>query len=129
MIFKMKHRIGSLNIMVTNQCPLRCAHCGPRSGPWAKGALDVGVIIAALDEARARDCLVINLTAGELFTLGETLVDLVRAVAEREMIARITTGAYWSKSAEAAARRLEPLAGAGLRQLFISCSDAHPSSV
>jgi MoaA/NifB/PqqE/SkfB family radical SAM enzyme len=125
----MKHQIGSLNVMVTNQCPLRCAHCGPRSGPWAKGALDVEIIFAALDEARARACRVVNFTGGEPFILGATLVELVRAAAGREMIARITTGAYWSTSAEAAARRLEPLAGAGLRQLFISCSDAHQSFV
>lgn len=111
--------------MVTNQCPLQCAHCGPRSGPWAKGAIDFEVVAAALDEARERSCQVVNFSGGEPFIIGQKLVDMVKAVAGRGMLARITTGGYWATSAEAAEKRVKPLAEAGLRQLFISCSDEH----
>jgi MoaA/NifB/PqqE/SkfB family radical SAM enzyme len=111
--------------MVTNQCPLRCAHCGPRSGPGEKGALDLATVVAALDEARRHSCRIVNFSGGEPFILGRLLVDFVRATSERGIWPRITTGAYWSNNAEAARKRIEPLAQAGLRQLFISCSDAH----
>lgn len=125
----MKQTIVSLNIMVTNQCPLRCAHCGPRSGPWAKGVLDMEVVEAALSEARARSCQVINFTGGEPFIIGEKLLSMVEAAAAKNFVVRITTGAYWATSAAAAHKRLEPLSRAGLRQLFISCTDAHRAFV
>lgn len=121
----MKRPFRCLTIMVTNQCPLRCAHCGPRSGPWEKGTLHLETVIAALDEARARSCQVVNFSGGEPFILGQALVDMVRAASERGLLTRVTTGAYWSPTAMAAAKRLDPLAQAGLCQLFISCSDAH----
>ncbi|HKP71519.1 MAG TPA: radical SAM protein [Pyrinomonadaceae bacterium] len=115
--------------MITNQCPLQCAHCGPRSGPWAKGSIDTDVLLAALDEARERACQVINFSGGEPFILGQKLVEMVKATTDRGLMARITTGAYWSPTAEAADKRLKPLAEAGLRQLFISCSDEHRAFV
>lgn len=118
-----------LTIMLTNQCPLRCAHCGPRSGPKEKGALDLETVTQALDEARTRSCLMVNFSGGEPFILGQFLTDCVRAAAAREFLPRITTGAYWSATETMSARRLDPLAEAGLRQLFISCSDAHSEFV
>lgn len=121
----MKASMQSLNIMVTNQCPLQCAHCGPRSGPWAKGYLELELVISLLDEAKTRSCQLVNFTGGEPFILGSKLVEMVQSAAERGLIARVTTGAYWSNSAKAAEARLDPLVGAGLRQLFVSCSDAH----
>jgi MoaA/NifB/PqqE/SkfB family radical SAM enzyme len=121
----MKRHIDCLTIMLTNQCPLRCAHCGPRSGPGERGALGLELIISTLDEARERLCRVVNFSGGEPFILGDSLIDFVKAAAERSMIPRITTGAYWSNSAAAAKRRLEPLVAAGLRQLVVSSSDAH----
>lgn len=121
----MKQTSRCLTIMLTNQCPLRCAHCGPRSGPGEKGAIDLETITAALDEAQARSFRMVNFSGGEPFILGQALIDFVRAAAERSLIPRITTGAYWSKTAEAAFKRLSPLVDAGLRQLIVSCSDAH----
>ena len=118
-----------LTIMLTNQCPLRCAHCGPRSGPKEKGALDLSTVTAALDLARSRSCRMVNFSGGEPFILGQFLVDCVRAAAERGILPRVTTGAYWSATETMAARRLDPLVEAGLRQLFISCSDSHSEFV
>lgn len=125
----MKRSFSCLTLMVTNQCPLQCAHCGPSSGPWAKGSIDSETLEAALDEARARSCQIVNFSGGEPFVLGHRLVELVRAATERGLVSRVTTGAYWSKTREAAGRRLRPLAEAGLGQLFISCSDEHRAFV
>lgn len=125
----MKSSINCLTLMVTNQCPLQCAHCGPSSGPWAKGSIDAETIKAALDEARARACQVVNFSGGEPFILGHKLVELVQAATDRGLLARVTTGAYWSPTPEAAGKRLKPLAEAGLGQLFISCSDEHRAFV
>jgi len=125
----MRRPFRCLTVMVTNQCPLQCAHCGPRSGPWAKGAVDFTAVAAALDEARARECQVVNFSGGEPFILGPRLAEMVRAAAERGLLPRITTGAYWSPTPEAARKCLQPLVEAGLGQLFISCSDAHRAFV
>lgn len=114
-----------LTVIVTNQCPLRCAHCGPRSGPGEKGALDLETVIAALDAARSRRFVIVNYSGGEPFILGGKLVEFVRVAADRGFIPRVTTGAYWSPGPAEAKRRLDPLVDAGLQQLFISCSDAH----
>jgi organic radical activating enzyme len=111
--------------MVTNQCPLQCAHCGPRSGPWAKGSADIEMVTAALDEAQARRCQIVNFTGGEPFILGNKLAEMVQAATDRGLFTRVTTGAYWSRTPKAAERSLQPLQAAGLRQLFISCSDQH----
>ena len=124
-----KRPFRCLSIMVTNQCPLQCAHCGPRSGPWATGSIDFEVMAAALDDARERACQVINFSGGEPFILGHKLVEMVKAATTRGLLARITTGAYWSPTAQAAEKRLKPLAEAGLSQLFISSSDSHRAFV
>lgn len=124
-----KRAFRCLTLIVTNQCPLQCGHCGPRSGPWAAGSMDLEVIIAALDEARERDCEVINFSGGEPFLLGNKLVQMIHASTERGLLTRVSTSAYWSKTSEAANHRLKPLAEAGLRQIFISSSDFHRSFV
>jgi MoaA/NifB/PqqE/SkfB family radical SAM enzyme len=67
----------------------------------------------------------VNFTGGEAFLLQKELTGMVRAVAERNMAPAITTSAYWSPNSKAALSRLAPLAQAGLKQLVISCSDAH----
>jgi MoaA/NifB/PqqE/SkfB family radical SAM enzyme len=121
----MNKSVACLTIVVTNRCPLSCAHCGPRSGPGERGSLNFENVIAALDAARSRACGIVNYSGGEPFILGQKLVDFVRAAAERNFVPRVTTGAYWSPTLADARKRLEPLGTAGLRQLFISCSDAH----
>lgn len=121
----MNKSAACLTVVATNQCPLRCAHCGPRSGPGEKGALNLETVIAALDAARARGCRIVNYSGGEPFILGGKLIEFVRAAAERNFVTRVTTGAYWSPAPTEAKKRLDPLADAGLQQLFISCSDAH----
>lgn len=125
----MKHTFSCLTIMVTNQCPLQCAHCGPMSGPSQKGALGMDVVERALDEALRRSCQGVNFSGGEPFILGQTLVKMVKASSERGLLTRITTGAYWATTLEEGMRRLTPLASAGLNQLFVSTSDAHRVAV
>ena len=114
-----------LTIMVTNRCPLRCAHCGPRSGPQERSEIELETVIAALEEARKRSCQMVNFSGGEPFVLGRKLVDMVQAAVARGLLTRITTGAYWSRTLEMAAQCLQPLAQQGLHQLFISYSDQH----
>ncbi len=112
-------------LSVTNRCPLSCAHCGPRSGPEESGTIARDVVVDMLNNASSRGCKLVNLAGGEPFILGEYLEDIVRLVVERDMAPRITTGAYWAKTTEAASARLEPLVAAGLRELAISHSVHH----
>jgi pyruvate-formate lyase-activating enzyme len=119
------NEIAVLTLQVTNKCPLKCAHCGPESGPDQRGSLSVAEAVSCMEDARARDCRVVNFSGGEPFVLGAALTEMVAFASSRSLVSRITTGAYWSPNADGAARRLEPLAKAGLKQLFISRSDGH----
>ena len=125
----MGESFNCLTILVTNQCPLKCAHCGPRSGPNATGALSNEDIEPLLDEAVRRKCKLVNFSGGEPFLLGKILVQMIRSTASRRLLSRITTGAFWARTPTVAGARLTALAEAGLKQLFISCGDTHAKYV
>jgi MoaA/NifB/PqqE/SkfB family radical SAM enzyme len=72
---------------------------------------------------------VVNFSGGEPILLGETLAEFIREATDRRLPTRVTTGAYWSPTAAEAGRTLGPLAAAGLRQIFVSLSDAHQRQV
>src|SRR5476651_2535990 len=124
----MEH-IRCLTLLVTNRCPLNCAHCGPRSGPAERGDLGAAAICAALDGAASMGCDIVNLSGGEPFVLGSRLEEIVRDTVARGLYVRVTTGAYWAVDASAARRRIEPLAAAGLTQLCVSATDEHEEFV
>ncbi len=123
--YDMREGIQVLSILATNKCPLQCEHCGPRSGPWEDGSIDLDTLATILEDARDAGCRVINYSGGEPFVLGKKLIEMVGMSASRRFITRITTGAYWSNSDKVASRRLVPLVEAGLNQLFISVTDSH----
>jgi 4Fe-4S single cluster domain/Iron-sulfur cluster-binding domain len=118
-----------LTVAATNQCPLRCAHCGPASDPSQKGALESSKVAELLEQAKSFGCSIVNFSGGEPFLLGEQLVKMVASARSYGLISRVTTGAYWSSSEAAATKRLTPLVEAGLGQLFVSCSDHHAKFV
>jgi hypothetical protein len=115
--------------MVTNQCPLRCAHCGPQSGPREKGVLDTTKVIEMLHAGKSYGCQMVNFSGGEPFMLGRQLAEMVEAAFHLGLVTRVTTGAYWSGNREVATKRLTELRQAGLNQVFISCSDHHQQFV
>ena len=124
--------VGSLNcinLLVTNRCPLNCAHCGPRSGPSEVDTLSLEDVIRALDAARTRSCKMVNFSGGEPFILGESLIKMITAARARALPVRVTTGAYWSRNYQTSCQRLEPLVDAGLNQLVVSCGDMHQAYV
>jgi MoaA/NifB/PqqE/SkfB family radical SAM enzyme len=115
--------------MITNRCPLNCAHCGPESGPAEWGDLDPDTMVRMIHEAAAHGCIGVNLSGGEPFLLGIKLLPVIEAARMAGLICRITTGAYWSRTLESARRHLQPLAEAGLSQLVLSCGDSHQQFV
>ena len=121
--------LNCINLLVTNRCPLNCAHCGSRSGPREVNTLSLEDVVRALDAAQARSCKMVNFSGGEPFILGERLVEMVSAARFRNLPVRVTTGAYWSKNYENSYQRLESLAAAGLNQLVVSCGDMHQAYV
>jgi len=118
-----------LNVVVTNRCPLMCAHCGPRSGPAERGAIDDGIVATAFRSARARGCGLVNVTGGEPFVEREVVLRLLDAARRNCLASRITTSAFWATSKDHAARFLEPFANAGLGQLCLSRSAEHAEFV
>ncbi len=118
-----------LTLSLTNRCPLRCSHCGPRSGPDRTGDLDEAVATAALRAAARRGCEVVNFSGGEPFAAGAALERLVAAARALGLLTRVTTGAAWSPDPARARARLEPLARAGLSQLYVSVSAPHQAAI
>jgi hypothetical protein len=118
-----------LTLLLTNRCALQCAHCGPRSGPFERGVMTTDVIARSLAAARLEGCALVNLSGGEPFVLGAALTEIVAQARGAGFTVRISSGAYWSSSIAQARRRLEPLAAAGLAQLYLSHSTEHAAFV
>lgn len=118
-----------LTLMVTNRCPLSCAHCGPESGPGATGELEEAAMTKSIRAAAAEGCIGVNISGGEPFLLGRRLLPLIETARTAGLICRITTGAYWARTPEFARRQLQPLVEAGLAQIALSCGDSHQQFV
>ncbi len=125
----MTRQLELITLIVTSKCPLKCAHCGPRSGPDQKNSLSRDDVIRALDEAVLRDTKLVVFTGGEPFLLGGELVAYVEEATSRGLFSRVVTGAYWAVSEETAMRRLSELCNAGLNELNVSTSDEHQAMV
>lgn len=64
-------------------------------------------------------------TEGECFLLGSALVEAVAHATGRKLSTRCVSNGYWGTSERAAARRLEPLVRAGLKEINFSTGPEH----
>jgi len=64
-------------------------------------------------------------TGGESFLLGQDLYRTIVHVAEKRILTRIVTNAYWASSKKRAAEVLGKLKALGLTEINISCDDYH----
>ncbi len=72
----MRSSFNCLNLLVTNQCPSKCAHCAYHSGPDRQGSLDLDLFMSLLNEAEASGCQVVNFSGGgDPFMLGSCVVN------------------------------------------------------
>jgi len=64
-------------------------------------------------------------TGGEAFLLGNDLQRIVAYVAEKGIMTRVVTNAYWATSKKKAVKILTELKALGLTEINISCDDYH----
>lgn len=113
--------------MPTYQCSSQCGHCAYFSSPqWDHEFINQATARRALRAIRLAGCTAIHIGGGEPFLGGEQLVELCSWCASEGVgIDYIETNSSWFTNADAARRRLEALAAAGVDTLLVSMSPFH----
>ncbi len=118
--------IHSLVFSVTYKCPIKCKFCGVNAGPHRRGKMSLEMMKGLIDEACALGTIeLIVFTGGEPFLLGKDLYKAIEYAANKELLTRIVTNAYWATSPEKAFKVLSELKKAGLTEINYSCDDFH----
>ncbi|BCW92107.1 MAG: hypothetical protein KatS3mg007_0001 [Thermoanaerobaculum sp.] len=87
----------------------------------------VEILEAVADGAPTLESVVF--TSGEPLMLGEELVTVVRAAAEKRLGTRIVTNGFWARTPRHAESWVARLYDAGFRELNLSTGDDHPEWV
>lgn len=94
-----------LQVHPTRRCNIQCLHCYSRSGPGVSEALDIEVLLRAVDDAAALGYDVVGVSGGEPM-LYRPLAALLRAAHALDMRTTVTTNGMLLTE-----RRLDSLAG------------------
>jgi len=114
-----------LSLLLTLQCNAECLHCGTNSSPRVKSRLPEATAARLIDEAAEAEYQVVAFTGGEPLLYGQSLFELIRRAAGRELATRVVSNAYWARTADSASRTVQALAAAGLREINFSTGDQH----
>lgn len=118
--------LHSLVLSVTWNCPIKCRYCGVHAGPHRRERMSLGFMTRIIDEAHALGVVkIVVFTGGEPFVLGEDLYSAVAYAAQKGLLTRIVTNAYWATSLDRARRVLARLKEVGLTEINYSCDDFH----
>jgi organic radical activating enzyme len=118
--------IQSIVLSVTYKCPIKCKYCGVNAGPHHKKKMSLQMIKDLIDEAVSIGTVeVVVFTGGEPFILGESLYKAVEYSANKNLLTRIVTNAYWATSLKKALTVLQRLKNIGLTEINYSCDDFH----
>lgn len=138
-------RSGTLGIIVTYLCNIRCRHCcfgcgplkeeadaflnsvgDPRDGRDDGYALCPEEVVSYIEEAaRWHPFLEVVFSGGEPTLFPKTLQAGIRVATVHGMRTRIVTNATWARSAGAGTRLLASLCSEGLKEITISFTDFH----
>ena len=120
-------------LMLTYQCPARCAFCYDNCGPDGGGLLDIETALHAWRSLcrLAGDTARVHITGGEPFTVFDHMVDLLAKAHAQRLggLEDVETNAYWAQDTATVRRRLRELDRVGLRRLKISCDPFHAEYV
>lgn len=106
------------------RCPLECGHCGYRSGPDRREAIDADRLSARIDEAAAEGRLeLVIVSGGEPFVAPHALRAVLDASRRHGLKVAVNTAAHWAVSPEAAERVLARFPG--ITQLDVSADPWH----
>ncbi len=115
-----------LNLQITQQCPLECAHCCIESGPWRTESMALPDAVSYVRQAHAiNPATVLSFTGGEPFVRFPLMRDIARAADELGMWHTTITSAVWCKSVAFARERLAELQRYGLRTVNLSYDSFH----
>ncbi len=115
-----------LVLMITDHCPLQCAHCCVESGPRRMTTMAQADAISYVRQAHAMNPqTVLSFTGGEPFVRYPLMRAIAREAHALGMIHTVVTSAVWCKSREFARGRLAELQALGLRALSVSYDAFH----
>lgn len=118
----------TISLLTTYQCTASCKNCCFGCNPQIKERLSLDNIKKYIDqaiEAFKDDLMVLVLTGGECFLLGDDLVKAVRYGASNNLIVRVVTNGYWAKTYQEAYNLLSNLRNNGLKEINFSTGDDH----
>ena len=99
-------------LMVTNECPVGCAHCVTHSGGKLRGDTPREVIHATLRDAlEIPDLKEVLLQGGDPFAAPALLKEALQLVREKGLKPLVTTSAFFAKDDETTERILGDVAG------------------
>ncbi len=127
----MKPLCPTLSMLVTYQCNIECAHCGPYCGPNEKEWMTLNEMKNLISQAAELGAYNVVFTGGEPTLLKQDLITLLRFIKEETTIqaTRIVTNGKWATSYAAAYRKLKGWQEAGLDELNVSCGEYHQEFV
>lgn len=120
---------GTLNLIVTQACNLRCRSCinGDDAFPGMRMTLEEAR--RYVDEAATAGIRKLHFSGGEPFLMRGLLVTIARHAASLGFVSTATTSCYWARSPEEAREVLASLVGSGLVGLGVSIDEFHEEFV
>ena len=118
--------LSGLHILLTYACNYECDHCFVWSSPWQTGVFTWAQLLDVFQQARELGTISeIYFEGGEAFLYHPLLVHAVNFANDQGWKTGIVSNGYWATSLEDARIWLEPLAGAGLDEIDVSCDVYH----
>lgn len=121
--------LTGLHILLSYTCNYQCDHCFVWGSPWQTGTFSLPKLTEVLRQAEELGSIEqIYFEGGEAFLYYPILVEAVGQAKRHGFSVGIVSNGYWATSSEDAWIWLQPLVGAGLDRLEISCDLFHGDS-
>jgi MoaA/NifB/PqqE/SkfB family radical SAM enzyme len=123
--------LRSLYILLTNYCPLNCAHCAIHDQAQKRCDLNMDIVEQLIHDSSTQQFSISIISGGgEPMAVKETvLTRILQASSKGNLYPKMTTNSYWATSFDEACYRLRPLVDSGLRHLVLSVSESHQEYV
>ena len=128
--FNTPHPLGeTIILMITNECPVGCAHCVTHSGGLLRGDAERSVLQKAVEQiTEIPETRTVILQGGDPFASPALLKEAVEAIRARGLNPVITTSAFFATDDDTTRRMLNDLVGQ-FDELNISVDVFHQRTV
>ena len=119
---------STISLLTTFQCTSSCRNCCFGSNPAFKEKMTLKQMKQYVDkslDAYGKSLVVLVLTGGECFLLGQSLTKIINYATSKSLIVRVVTNGYWAKSYAVAYKKLKHLVDNGLKEINFSTGDDH----